>query len=240
MNNKSISVVIPAYNEEKIIISTITSILPVLEAHFESYELIIVDDGSSDNTRALTDEYPSANVKCIGHYPNRGKGCAVREGILAASGDVTVCTDADLAYGVEVIPQIFNTLVKEKKDVILGSRKLHPNGYSDYPPMRKLASHTFSFLTGAIAGFHYDTQCGIKAYDTDCAHKIFSKCTVDGFTYDFEAVSYALQLGCSIGQLPVEIINHRESKVNLIKDSFTMFISVFKIRHSVKSSEKRN
>lgn len=239
MQNKKISLVIPAYNEEAIIEDTINTVISFLWASFDSYELIIADDGSTDRTRAIVEGINDPDLRLVTYSPNRGKGCAVREGILAATGDYIVYTDADLAYGVECIAQIIKLLEDTGAELAAGSRKLHPDGYADYPPIRLLASRCFSFLTGAFAGFHFDTQCGLKAYSAHAAREVFSRCETDGFAFDFEAIMLAESMGFTITQLPVKIINHRESKVRVLRDSLKMFNDIIRIRRSVKTRMKK-
>lgn len=233
MQNSKITLVIPAYNEEAIIADTIAASLSFLESSFSEYELIIADDGSTDNTKAIVESIVNPKLHLVSYMPNRGKGCAVRQGILAARGDYVVYTDADLAYGVEAVGLLLERLQAEKTDIAVGSRKLHSDGYADYPPLRLLASRCFSFLTGAFAGFKFDTQCGLKAYSAAAAREVFSRCETDGFAFDFEAIMLAEALGFSITQLPVKIINHRESKVRVLRDSMKMFGDIIKIRRSV-------
>lgn len=240
MQNRKISLVIPAYNEESIIEDTIASVLSFLWVTFDNYELIIADDGSTDNTKAIVESIKDPNLRLVSYSPNRGKGCAVREGILAAEGDYIAYTDADLAYGIESVGQIIKLLEDSGADLTAGSRKLHPDGYADYPPIRQMASRCFSFLTGTFAGFHFDTQCGLKAYTAKAAKEIFSRCETDGFAFDFEAIMLAEALGFSITQLPVKIINHRESKVRVLHDSIKMFNDIIKIRRSVDRRMKKD
>lgn len=232
MTEKKFSLVVPAYNEAQIIEDTIRTLLLYLDRHFSDYELIISDDGSTDDTKAIAMGVGDPHLRCIGHMPNKGKGAAVREGILAAGGDIIAYTDADLAYGVDVIEKLAGQ-VEQGYDVVVGSRKLHPEGYADYPPLRLLASKCFSFVTGVLAGFHYDTQCGLKAYRAPAARQIFSRCETDGFAFDFEAIMIAVKLGLTVGQLPVKIENHRESKVHVFSDSFRMLRDVVRIRRRV-------
>lgn len=227
------SLVVPAYNESLIIGDTVKTLLDCLDKNFADYELVISDDGSTDDTKAIVESIKDPHLRCVGHFPNMGKGAAVREGILAAGGDVIACTDADLAYGTDIIPLIVAELEKGGCDLVIGSRKLHPEGYADYPPIRLLASRCFSFMTGVLAGFHYDTQCGLKVYTASAARQIFSRCETDGFAFDFEAVMIAGRLGLMIGQYPAKIVNHRDSKVNVFRDSFRMFRDVIRIRKSV-------
>ncbi len=228
------SLVVPAYNEAAIIADTIQSLLTYLDRHFSDYELIISDDGSTDGTKAIIGGFDDPHLRCVSHFPNEGKGAAIREGILASDGDIIAYTDADLAYGTEVIVPMAQQLLSDADDLVIGSRRLHSEGFADYPPLRLLASRTFSFITGVFAGFHYDTQCGLKAFTADAAEKIFSRCETDGFAFDFEVLMLAAGMNMKIGQIPVKIINHRNSKVNVLRDSIRMFGDVARIRSSVK------
>lgn len=233
MQDIYVSLVVPAYNEAAIIENTIAQLLEYLDRGFSQYELIISDDGSTDNTKNLVESIANPHLRCVGHFPNRGKGCAVREGVLTAKGKVVVYTDADLAYGTVAIGRLVEKLLEDRTDIAIGSRKLHPDGYADYPPIRLLASRCFSLVTGIFAGFSYDTQCGLKAFTLKAAREIFSRCETDGFAFDFELMMLAQRLGCSVTQLPVSIVNHRESKVNVLRDSIKMMGDLIKIRRSV-------
>lgn len=239
MQNVKISLVIPAYNEAAIIEKTIKTALSFLESRFAEFELIISDDGSTDKTRALAESIPNEHLRCIGHMPNRGKGSAVREGILAADGDIVVYTDADLAYGIEAVGELTDKLAAEGADIAIGSRKLHPQGFEDYPFIRLAASRLFSFLTGLLAGFHYDTQCGLKAFTANTAKEIFELCETDGFAFDFEVMLLVKRLRLSVAQLPVKIINHRDSKVAVLRDSIRMFGDIIRIRSALKRRLRR-
>ena len=233
MQDVFVSVIIPAYNEELIIKDTINQLLSFLAGSFSQYELIIADDGSTDGTRAAVESMGSDRLRCVRHFPNKGKGCAVREGVLAAKGRVVVYTDADLAYGTAVIADLVRLLEEKGTDLAIGSRKLHPQGYADYPPLRLLASRCFSLVTSIFAGFSYDTQCGLKAFTAGAAGEVFSRCETDGFAFDFELMMLAQRMGFSVAQLPVSIVNHRQSKVNVLRDSIRMLRDLMKIRHSV-------
>ncbi len=238
MQNVKLSLVIPAYNEASIIQDTIEQCLVMLTGSFADFELIISDDGSTDKTRELVESLSHPRLRLVSHFPNKGKGAAVREGIMAAAGDVIVYTDADLAYGTYAVSELADKLLAENTDLAIGSRKLHPDGYSDYPAIRLLASRCFSFVTGLLAGFQYDTQCGIKAFKRDAAKAVLSRCTIDGFAFDFEVMMLSSKLGLSVAQLPVKIVNHRDSKVSMVKDSIKMLKDVVGIRSSVNRRMK--
>ena len=233
MQTEKISLVIPAYNEAKIIENTIKTALAYLSARYSDYELIISDDGSTDDTRSLAESVGDGHLRVIGHFPNRGKGSAVREGLLASTGDFAVYTDADLAYGIEAVGEVLARLKDGKAALAIGSRKLHPEGDEDYPLIRLLASRLFSFLTDLVAGFRYDTQCGLKAFTAKAASEIFTRCETDGFAFDFEVMVLAKKLRLPVAQLPVKLINHRDSKVAVLRDSVRMFGDIIRIRSSV-------
>lgn len=229
-----VSLVIPAYNESSIIRDTVRTVSDKLSALGRDYEIVVVDDGSTDATAELVNACADPHVRLVGYSPNRGKGCAVRTGMLAAEGDFILCTDADLAYGVEVFGPMLDLLAGSDADVVVGSRRLSPDGYKDYPPMRLLASKCFGLLVRTASGLKYDTQCGIKCYRRAAAQAIFPRCATDGFAFDFEALMLADRLGLKVEQLGVSIVNHRESKVNLLRDSVKMFRDIFRVRRRVR------
>ena len=232
-----ISLVIPAYNESGIIMDTIQTVSARLAELTAEYEVLIVDDGSTDGMAELVRGCGDPRVRLEGYASNRGKGCAVRTGMLAAQGDLILCTDADLAYGVDVFAGLLERLRTGEADLVIGSRRIGGEGYKNYPPLRILMSKCFGLLSHMISGLPYDTQCGIKAYRRQAARAIFSRCTTDGFSFDFEVLMRADRLGLKVEQIPVSVINFRESKVNVIRDSARMFQDVFRIRKKVRSGK---
>lgn len=228
-----ISLVIPAYNEESIIANTVESAIGWLDGHFDDYELILVDDGSTDSTADIMARYAGERVRCLGYGKNRGKGYAVKTGVLSAEGEIVFCTDADLAYGLNVAAQAVKMMQDTGADLVIGSRRLAEDGYGEYTPLRFAASKCFGVLVRLLSGMPYDTQCGCKCYRRDAGQKIFSRCTEERFAFDFEVMLIADRLGLQTQQMPVKIINHRESKVRLIHDSLTMFRDIVKLRRSV-------
>ena len=235
MRDTFISLVIPAYNEATIIESTVKSALEYLSGEFSQYELIIANDGSTDGTGDIVRKIEDSHLRFVEHFPNRGKGSAVREGMLAAEGQIVAYTDADLAYGLQVIGQMADKLEESGAAAVIGSRRLHPDGYAEYPALRLLASRCFGKITGTIAGFGYDTQCGIKLFRGDVSRKIFSRCVNDGFAFDFEVMMLCDALGGNrVEQFPVSIVNFRDSKVNVASDSIKMLRDVFRIKKQVK------
>ena len=231
-----ISLVIPAYNESLIIEDTVRAADDYLAGHFEDYELIAVDDGSTDGTAEILKGLCSDRVRMLGYQDNRGKGYAVRCGMLAADGDILLYTDADLAYGLDNIELVARLFEETDADIIIGSRKLQADGYEGYPLARFLASKCFSFLTMLASGMRYDTQCGFKGFRRAAAQEIFAKCVVDGFAFDFEVMLLAEDF-CKITQIPVKIINHRYSKVRIIRDSARMLREIMAIKRRKRSGK---
>lgn len=230
-----VSLVIPAYNESAILPQTLGTVTDKLSALAADYEVVVVDDGSTDATAEVVRTWADPHVRLVSYSPNRGKGCAVRTGMLAAEGELILCTDADLAYGVEVFSDILDRFAATDADLVIGSRRLSAEGYRDYPPMRLLASKCFGVLARTASGLKYDTQCGIKGYHAAAARAIFSACTTDGFAFDFEALMRADKLGLKVEEIGVSVVNHRESKVSLLRDSARMFRDIFRIRRTVRS-----
>lgn len=237
-----LSVIIPAYNEETIIRDTVRVTTDALDAMlwrgvFDDYELIFVSDGSSDATPTLLSEaeqqYPHVRA-CI--YPqNRGKGYAVRTGILASVGDIVLYTDCDLAYGTDVIEAAVKQMNDTGADVLLGSRAIHPEGYAGYTPLRKLASILYLRILGIAAGFRLsDSQAGFKALRGTVGRDIFAQCEIDRFAFDLEMLMRAQKAGCKVTELPIKIVNHRESSIHLVRDSIRMLKDIIKIKKSMK------
>lgn len=238
-----ISVIIPMYNENKIIRDTALRLKEYMDGQFTSYEILFVDDGSTDgcgdSVRAL--ELPQ--VRVLSYGANRGKGYAVRQGMLASEGELALFTDADLAYGTEVIGAIWEHFLATKErnpaDLIIGSRAIHSNGYAGYTPLRKLMSKVYIRVLCLAGGFRLtDSQCGCKAFSHRAAQEIFQRCGVDGFAFDYEAILWAETLGFPIVEFPVCVVNHRESKVQLLRDSVRMLRDVRRIRKKVRREAK--
>ena len=237
-----LSVIIPAYNEELILSDTIRVLYDALDAMlqrsvFDDYELIFVSDGSSDKTPQLLSEaeaqYPRLRT-CI--YPqNRGKGYAVRKGILASDGDLMLYTDCDLAYGTDVIEAAVRQMTDTGADVLIGSRAIHPEGYNGYTPLRKVASVLYLRILCIAAGFrHSDSQAGFKALKGNIGREIFAQCEIDRFAFDLEMLMRAQKAGYSVTELPIKIVNHRDSSIHLVRDSIRMLRDIAKIKKSLK------
>lgn len=235
-----VSLVIPMYNESSIIDGAIKTFSEYLRSKYEDWELIFVDDGSKDGcgetVKAASEKEP--RIRLDGYPDNRGKGCAVRTGMLAAKGDIVVFTDCDNAYGEEAVGRMIDMFSKSKADIIIGSRNLSKDGYEDYTFIRRIASKTYIKIIAIAAGFKLsDSQSGIKGFRREAAQKVFRNCEVDRFAFDLEAIMIAQKAGFTIEEMPVKIINHRESKVRVLRDAVKMLSDVRKMKKRIKKME---
>ena len=147
-------------------------------------------------------------------------------------------TDCDNAYGTDAVTRLAETLTKTGADIVVGSRNLSKDGYDGYTWIRKVASKTYLKFIGLMAGFKLsDSQCGIKGFRHDAAKKIFRNCEVDRFAFDLEVIMIATKIGYKIAEMPVKIINHRESTVNLLQDATRMIRDVKKMKKRIKKQE---
>lgn len=224
------------YNEASIIKDTALTLSDYMSRTFDSYEILFSNDGSHDGCDKMVEELHLPNVRVVGYENNQGKGCAVRTAMLAADGDIIMFTDADLAYGTEVIKKAYDAF-SESCDIVIGSRNLHKDGYEGYTFMRKLASKIYIKILCIVGGLKLsDSQTGCKAFSSKAAKDIFSRCEVNGWAFDFEAILWAQKLGYKFNEMPVKIINHRESKIRLLRDTFKMLRDLRKMKKKIKKA----
>ena len=234
-----ISLCVPMYNENGIIAETARTLSAYMEDTFDDYEIIFSNDGSTDGCDKTVEALGLPHVRVVGYAQNRGKGCAVRTAMLAAEGDVVMFTDADLAYGTEVIGRAYDTLAAHPDaDILIGSRNLSSDGYEGYTFIRRLASKAYIKVLCLVGGFKLsDSQCGCKAFRRDAVQRIFTRCEVNGFAFDFEAILWATKLGMTFSEMPVKIINHRESKVNVLRDTVKMLRDLRRMKKRIKRAQ---
>lgn len=234
-----ISLCIPMYNESSIIADTAKTVSEYMQKNFDDYEIIFANDGSQDNCDKIVEELNLPCVKVIGYENNMGKGYAVRQAMLASSGDIAMFTDADLAYGTDVIKRVYDTF-NENPDsmMVIGSRNLSSDGYEGYTLLRKIMSKIYIKVLCIAGGFKLsDSQCGCKAFRHEAVEKIFNRCEVNRFAFDFECILWAVKYQMKITEMPVKIINHRESKVNIIKDTLRMLKDLRKMKKRIKKAK---
>jgi dolichyl-phosphate beta-glucosyltransferase len=225
-----LSLVIPAYNEEERIAGTLEKVLAYLGTMPCTWELIVVDDGSSDRTSAVASSI-APHVQVLSMPRNCGKGAAVRTGMLAARGRFRVFTDADLSTPIEELGKM-RAAFDSGADVVIGSRRLQPGLIRKHQPWyRELIGIAGNKLVQVLLlpGFE-DTQCGFKGCTAHAAVEIFSRAVIDGFAFDIEMLYVALLLGFRIEQIPVEWYNDERSRVRAVRDTLRTLAEVFAIR----------
>ena len=236
-----ISVCIPMYNESAIIADTAKTLHKYMEKNFGAgeYEVIFSDDGSRDGCGDIVRNLGLPGIKVVGYEVNMGKGYAVRTAFLAAEGDVVMFTDADLAYGTDVILRAYEKLTADKDaDMLIGSRNMSKDGYESYSLLRKIASKIYIKVLCLAGGFKLsDSQCGCKAFKLHAVKKIFPRCEVNRFAFDFEAILWATKMKMKIIEMPVKVINMGDSKVRIIRDTFKMLKDLRKMRKRISKAE---
>ena len=230
-----ISVVIPCYNEGKILKDTLSRLKAAAEGFPGQTELIVVDDGSADDTAKLAKQ---AGATVVSYEHNRGKGLCAARRAAASKGDLLLLTDADLAYGTDALREACLLLRSSGADLVCGSRRLSAGSDKGYPPLRKLASRGFAVFQKAVLGLPMsDTQCGLKAMKGEVGRALFSSCTVNDFACDMEFLALAVRRGCRWIELPVQLQTHGASSVHLLRDSLRMAGQTLRIRRRLKKSE---
>jgi dolichyl-phosphate beta-glucosyltransferase len=228
-----LSVVIPAYNEEQRLPRTIEDIERYLDGRRASYELILVDDGSTDGTRQVMDAAAERNQKVrVEALPaNRGKGRALASGVAVARGDDVLVTDADLSTPIEELEKL-EAALKSGAGVAIGSRSIKGSRVEIAQPVyRVLMGKVFNLIVQVVLlpGI-WDTQCGFKLFRADVAQPVFAALTTDGFGYDPEALFLAKRSGVRIAEVPVVWRNSAPTKVMPFRSSLDMFKHVVRVR----------
>src|SRR5258705_13359799 len=237
----SLSIVIPAYNEAVRLGKTLPSILDYLRENWPDAELIVVDDGSADNTAALARQTfegsGSLRTSVISYKSNLGKGRAVRLGLLAARGEVTLFSDADLSTPITEVPKLIEPIIHGECDVTFGSRALDRNLIGVHQPWRReQGGRIFNLVVRLATGMPFwDTQCGFKAFRMDICRPLIGGGKIDRFAFDVELLYVAHLAGLRLREIPV-CWNHSEgSKVSMLQDSLRMFSEVRRIRQLARA-----
>jgi dolichyl-phosphate beta-glucosyltransferase len=228
---ETLSIVIPAYNEEQRLPATLDRIVAYAEGSpIPIAEILVVDDGSRDGTAALV-EARGGVFRLVSNPGNRGKGYAVRNGVLAATGDWILSTDADLSAPIEELDKLIAAARRENAVVAIGSRALNRKLVKKHQPlMRELSGRAFNIVMRAVTGLPFrDTQCGFKLFRKDAAKNIFSRQIEDGFSFDVEDLLIAHVLGLRSIEVPVEWSNVEGTKVSLTQ-GMKSFADLVRIR----------
>jgi dolichyl-phosphate beta-glucosyltransferase len=233
---QSISVVIPAFNEGGRILPTLRMIDDYLRDNAHRYEIIVVDDGSSDNTLEVVrgESERLKHIRLISNEINRGKGFSVRRGVMSAHHDLVLISDADLSTPIEEVAK-FLPWVEKGYDVVIGSRALRESDIIRKQPWyRQTMGKTFNVLvrTIVLGGFR-DTQCGFKMFRAAAGKKVFESLKTERFAFDVEALLRAKKSGYRIKEVPVRWVNSPQSRVRVLRDSVRMFLDLLRIRLSI-------
>jgi len=230
----SLSIVIPAYNEEKRLPQTLRQVLDWIgRGDFSFREVIVVDDGSRDGTARLVEEFAKTDacLRLARNPGNRGKGYAVRNGMLEAKGEWILYTDADLSTPIAEIEKLCRAAREQNAGVAIGSRALDRSLVEVHQPaMREMSGRAFNLVMRAVTGLPFrDTQCGFKLYRADAARQIFSRQKQEGFSFDVEDLLIAKKLGVRAVEVPVRWANVEGTKVRL-SQGIMSFLDLVKIR----------
>ncbi|MBI4843165.1 MAG: glycosyltransferase family 2 protein [Nitrospirae bacterium] len=229
----NISIVIPAYNEEKRIGPALRSITDYLREKNCIYEIIVVDDCSSDETGGVVSAHGDPALRILRNDTNRGKGYSVKRGILDARHPLVLFSDSDLSTPIEELDK-FVSYINEGYDIVIASRNLKESNIKvEQPFYRQALGKTFPLLVNLfiLRGFK-DTQCGFKLFRAEAAKKIARLQTLERFSFDVEILYIAKKMGMKIKEAPVVWIDKKGTKVNPLRDGLMMLIDIFKIRYN--------
>ena len=226
---RSISIIIPAYNEEKRLPSTLQQVRDYLDAgQWEFSELVVVDDGSRDGTVELA---RGAGARVLQNPGNRGKGYSIRHGMLEAKGDWVLFTDADLSAPIGELDKLWQSAEREQASVAIGSRALDRSLIGVHQPMfREGMGRLFNLLMRLITGLPFlDTQCGFKLFEAQAARQIFGRQLLDGFGFDVEVLYIARRWRYKCIEVPVKWNDVAGTKVNMWR-GMSAFLDPIKVR----------
>ena len=228
-----VSLIIPVYNEEDRLPSTIDTVIEYVDASRLSMELILVNDGSSDGTGSIIEAAAGRKdwISAVLCETNRGKGAAVREGFAKARGEAVVFFDADLSYPLDLI-EVAADRIREGADLVIGGRDLTgKDSRWRYSPVRRMATIGFNVLVEQLLSLGIpDTQCGFKAFRRDVTAAMFEKLTIDSFAFDIELLYLARIWSLRIDRIPVNMKHDRESSIRLFRDSLKMLRDIMEVR----------
>ena len=237
-----VSIVIPAFNEARRLPRTLRALSEWIELRTDEIEIIVVDDGSTDDTNLLTSEFPFVKFESLS--VNMGKGAAVRHGMLIASGVRVLMMDADLATPLSEF-DVLDKVMASGADVVIGSRPLQSSTLEVRQPiMREFAGRLFNFIVRTVSGLPFkDTQCGFKLWRRDAARSTFELCTVNGFAFDVESLVVASALGYDIQEIGVKWAHQPGAAAfgnaaSYIRHAIRMIIDTIAIRWNHRATKR--
>jgi dolichyl-phosphate beta-glucosyltransferase len=229
----SYSFVIPAYNESVRIRPTLDAILRYLQEHNWDAEVLVVNDGSIDDTAQIVREYGKLHpqILLVENPGNRGKGYSVRNGMLHARGHLCLFTDADLSSPITEAPKLF-AAIEQGADIAIGSRWLRAELQTERQPLyRQAFGRIFNFVLRVVLGLRFaDTQCGFKAFRREAAQRIFPLQKIERWGFDPEILFLARRAGFRVAEVPVLWAHSEGTRLNPFRDGVRMFVEVLRIR----------
>ena len=233
MSSHTYSVVIPAYNESARIGATLEKVLKYLKEQDWTAEVIVVNDGSKDDTAEIVRRYASMDrrLRLLENPGNRGKGYSVRTGMLRAVGDLLLFSDADLSSPIEEASKLFEAIGKGA-DIAIGSRWLRSELQTQPQSRpRQLLGRAFNLVPRLVLGLNYkDTQCGFKAFTRGAAQLVFPKQRIEGWGFDPELLFLAKNNGLKVAEVPVTWAHSQGTRIRPLRDGTAMVTEMFKIR----------
>jgi dolichyl-phosphate beta-glucosyltransferase len=233
-----LSIVVPAYNEALRILPSLEHVFAYMDAHHPSYEVLVVDDGSSDNTATVVQQHfgNRPQLRLLSYGGNRGKGYAVRFGATHATGDIVLFSDADFSTPIEEVEKMLR-LLDQGYDLVIGSRAVKGAEIRAHQPFyREGAGKLFNLLVRLLVApeFH-DTQCGFKCYRREPLLPVLQRQQIDGFAFDVELIALAQAAGLRVAEVPVIWVNSPTSKVGLA-GGLAAFVDLMDIRRRARRS----
>jgi len=230
----SLSVVIPAFNEECRLEATLDKLDAFIQTSDWNAEIVVVDDGSTDGTARLVTRHMQEKpyLRLLQNHINRGKGFSLRRGVEAALGDIVLLTDADLSVPLNEAPKLL-AAIEQGADIAIGSRGAQAGGACAAAPWhRRLCSAGFRMLVQSVLGLRFaDTQCGFKAFKRKAARLTFSRQRIQRWGFDPEVLMLAERFCFVVKEIGVESVHDNRSRINVVRDSFQMLCEVLKIRY---------
>lgn len=238
--NPEISIVVPAYNESDRLVAPLRSLLEFIADAGVPMELILVDDGSSDSTARIAEtilaEKPDVTAKVVRYETNRGKGFAVKTGLLASDAEIAIFTDADLSTPLTEISKLVDPIRNGDFDVTFGSRALDRSLIGTHQPwQREQGGKVMNFMIRKMSGLPFsDTQCGFKAFNMLKFRPLLDVMKIDRFGFDIEFLFVANYHGLRLSEIPVRWNDVEGSKVSVVRDTRRMIGELIQIRRNVR------
>jgi len=228
----SISIVIPAFNESRRIADSLCKVGEFLRRTPFSFEILVVNDGSTDGTAEVVQRFEHEGVQLIHHAQNRGKGCSVRTGVLKAIGTYVLFTDADLSTPIDELQRLYDIAERDPADIVIGSRALDRRWIERHQSRpREISGIVFNRMVRIGMGLKlHDTQCGFKLFHRARTRPIFEKQTIDGFGFDPEILFLAARCRLRIREVSVRWSHADDTKVRVVRDGFRMMGDLLRIR----------